>query len=123
MTDEVIRLILGGSLLTALGGGFKYLIDVARQDRRDKAPLSVASAMSEASQSSIEMLSRMNTELSEENARLRLIIEQHVARECTYRLEINQLQERMLILTRQVIELNNQLADLSDSAPPGIEGA
>ena len=109
VSPELLQAVLGGTLLTSLGAGVKYLIDTHRTTSRERSPLGVAASASAAADAAITTMSKVNDELSEANARLldenvrlgkangclREALQEAAQREARLRAEVSSLESRV----------------------------
>ena len=109
VSPELLQAVLGGTLLTSLGAGVKYLIDTHRTTSRERSPLGIAASASAAADAAITTMSKVNDELSEANARLldenvrmakangclREALQEVTQREARLRAEVSSLESRV----------------------------
>lgn len=125
MTPELLQLLLGGTLLTSLGAGVKYVVDLARTTSKDRSPAGLAIHATAAAESSIALMSKVNDELTDENARLaransclRKALQEADEREARLKSEVSRLVSRVRELEAAVASLSNDVTSLREREFP-----
>lgn len=112
-----VHLLLSGTGLTVSAGAIKYVVDAVRQQGKDNAPLSIATASATVMKSALDALAGVNDDLNEENTRIRAILIDTETRRHAERLAYEErerhLKTKIEELEARVRDLDNYVASLS----------
>lgn len=137
---EIARILLGSTILVAVGNGLKWLYLTARENRNDRVPFSAVSSTNALTDRSMAVLKAVNERLEGENARLiadntrvyerlakteaALTAERdaHEAREAKLKQEVTRLEQRVRELEAAVRGVSADITSLRtrefpDSSP------
>ena len=126
-TQDVVRALLTGSFLLALLECVKFIVTTWRAHRSERSPLSIVTSTNTAAQVSVDILSRTNAELDDENTRIRKLWHEaedarardrdaHEVREAKLKGEIEALERSVRELRQRIHALEAQLRSLGDAA-------
>ena len=125
MSPDLLQLLLGGTLLTSLGAGIKYVVDLARTTSKDRSPVGLVINATAAAESSIALMSKINDELTDENARitaanacLRKALQEADEREARLKSEVSRLVSRVYELEAAVASLSNDVTSFREREFP-----
>lgn len=129
MDVSLAQLILGGSAVSVIAGAIKYIIDAFRQSKKDKDPVTVATATTTVMQSAMSTLHTVTEDLTGENARLRLLLSEteirlrqersaHEERERSLKMKIEELEQRVRDLDGYVTSLSADIRAFREGAFP-----
>ena len=125
MFPDLLQLLLGGTLLTSLGAGIKYVVDLARTTSKDRSPVGLVINATAAAESSIALMSKINDELTDENTRLvaanaclRKALQEADEREVRLKAEVSRLESRVHELEAAVAALSRDLTTFREQEFP-----